>query len=205
MAKLKDFQAVIDAWLELDGRLSLEQNAAQLRGHTRRTQKFADLRAQNDRMKAVIAKMSSSDKAALTPAPAEPPSKPSRDKYRSERTSNLINVISKIKDQTDELSDGIKDVPSPDSTVCYEVALERLKVLHRMSMKTNKLKAELLAVDNNTTSAAVEELRSQTTEQLDMISENVKRLHDAWEERRVQSGYSTGAVFIDRFLLVTET
>lgn len=49
MANLKDFQAVVDAWLEIDNRLSRDQSEAQLRGHNRKAQKIADLRAQNDR------------------------------------------------------------------------------------------------------------------------------------------------------------
>jgi hypothetical protein len=49
VAKLKDFQAVVDTWLEIDSLLSLDQNKAQLRGHNRKAQKIAGLRAQNDR------------------------------------------------------------------------------------------------------------------------------------------------------------
>lgn len=49
MAKLKDFQAVVDTWIEIDNRLSVDQNRAQLKGYTRKSKKIADLRAQNDR------------------------------------------------------------------------------------------------------------------------------------------------------------
>jgi hypothetical protein len=49
VAKLNDFQAVVDSWLEIDNRLSLEENEAQLRGHNQKAQKIANLRAQNDR------------------------------------------------------------------------------------------------------------------------------------------------------------
>lgn len=49
MARPNDINAVVDAWIEIDGRLQREQNAAQAKNYVRVAAKLGKLRTENDR------------------------------------------------------------------------------------------------------------------------------------------------------------